>query len=225
MLLKLWLETRTGFLSLAAVHFAMVAIYIGLPAAPVEWDARLHRLMFAFALAAVLASVQAFSWTFGHVMGEAQPTLFTLSMPVSRRRLVVAQAALGAAQLAALVVASCAVLWLSSPSLRAGRDEWQMLSCVAVVLGGQAMLYALGMLLASTSPIVWMVYCYAAVNALLWQLSMFQAWSGQGLWVRETGRLVLPFALAQVAATTAACLVVSGAALYAAARVFERRDF
>lgn len=222
---KLWLETRAVFLGVAAFLLAMVALYAWLPVGAAEWDARLHRLFFAWALATVVLTLHAFNWMHGHAGGHAQPLLFTLSLPISRRRLVLHEAAMGLTQSAVLVTGCCALLWALSPSLRAVRDAYEMAAYLGIGLLSQLFLYSLGVLLATSVPLLWPVYCLATVSAFQWQLGFLQAWGGIGLWTQGTGRAFLPFALAHPMAVSAASLCGAAAALYLAALVFERRDF
>lgn len=126
---KSWLETRfrlvfalVGFLFLISVNsYGLVKLGKGAssPGQHFVLGAQaLYCLIPALFLAGTGVDTQS---SFRPVRGLHGSTLFTLSLPVSRLRLLVVRSTLGIAELFALITAVYTAVWFSFPALRA---EW-----------------------------------------------------------------------------------------------------
>lgn len=156
--------------------------------------------------------------------GRSNP--FTLSLPVSRNRLLGARAALGLAQWLAIVVFSSLVIPVLSPAV----DEAYGLADTVVHASGiflvGSMFFSLALLLSTIFKDLWrpllitlaVTVVLAACEYVLWDVLPFglirvmtaDAWY-------TSGRLPWPgFAVS---------IGLAGLMLYAAARLFARRDF
>ena len=152
--------------------------------------------------------------------------LFTLSLPVSRNRLLGARAATGLAELLALAVVPSLLLPLLSPAIgqHYGIGD-AVIHGVCLFIAG-SMFFSIALWLSTVFGDVWrpwlIVCCAAVVLALLElvshdlsRLSVFRVMSAE-VYFRGGG---LPW-LGLLASAS-----VSAAVLYAAARNFARRDF
>jgi hypothetical protein len=76
-------------------------------------------------------------------------TLFTLSLPVSRLRLLATRAAIGWLEVAAIISILCCGFWSVSPLVRAVATPIEMVEYAATLLACGSALYGLSVLLAT----------------------------------------------------------------------------
>lgn len=226
---KYWLETRTGFLILAAfvLYVACAYVYDG-PVSVADWAHRLKNpVFFTFAVAALSLSGSgiAFQNAFRLRAEHEGSMLYTLSLPVSRRWILGCRAALGAIQLAALIVLACAVMWAFEPSLRAARPAAAMLTYVGAVLCGHALFYGMGVLLSTYLDERWRIYASMALFAALLRARMASEMLPEGNLVRNGMDLLFPIASAHVAVSMAVCVGLAALLVWAAVKRFEVQDF
>lgn len=98
-------------------------------------------------------------------------TLFTLSLPVSRLRLLAVRASIGWFEAAGVIGALCCGLWLVSPAFRAAATPVEMLEYAGTLIACASALYCLSVLLATFLDDQWRVWCTMIASAALWWLS------------------------------------------------------
>jgi hypothetical protein len=97
-------------------------------------------------------------------------TLFTLSLPVSRLRLLITRAALGWLVLTGMIGVMCCGMWILFPLLRAATTAAQMLEYTAALLACASGFYSIGVLLATFLDDLWRTYGGVIALAALWGL-------------------------------------------------------
>jgi hypothetical protein len=98
-------------------------------------------------------------------------TVFTLSLPVSRFRLLATRACLGWLVLAAAIGIMCCGMWVLFPVLRAATTGVKMLEYAGSLLVCGSGLYAIGVLLATFLEEQWRLWGNILVIGALWWLS------------------------------------------------------
>lgn len=247
---KAWLETRWRFLAGMAVLLAFAALVVF--AQPATANVELPKLEGwlgeAVRRAAELMSTypgyvwsQWFGknllqlWTVwavlvgvGGLANEAArgSALWTLSLPVTRRRLLAVRAGMGALELLALAVVPSLAVCALSPLIGQSYSPAQALAYSLMLFAGGSFFYALSLLLSSVfsdqlKPII-LGLSAAVVMAVLSLLSprladynIYGVMSGQKFFTEGA----LPWA------GLAACVAAAAAMFYASLRVIERRDF
>jgi hypothetical protein len=163
--------------------------------------------------------------TGGLLSQTAAARLFTLSLPVSRERLLAARAAAGLSQMLVLTVVPALVIVLLSPLVS---RSYPLLDALAYALGafaGCAVMFSLAFFLSSMFGNVWvpvvLTMCAGAVLAALDQItgadrfSLLRMIHGDS-YFRGLG---LPWAMLLVS------VLASSALVYAGIRHFARQDF
>jgi hypothetical protein len=156
----------------------------------------------------------------------AAGTLFTLSLPVSRTRVLGVRSATALFELLALMLASSFLITFLSPLVGQSYSAADALAHAMCLFFGAAMFFSLAFLLSTVFADVWrplLISCCAAVGVAVVQIvlrpvvhfSVFQVMSGES-YFRGSG---LPWL--GLLATSA----VSGLLLYLAVRNIARQDF
>ena len=98
-------------------------------------------------------------------------TLFTLSLPVSRLRLLAVRASIGWFEAAGVIGALCCGMWLVSPALRAMATPVEMLQYAGTLIACASALYYFSVLLATFLDDQWRAWGSMIASAALWWLS------------------------------------------------------
>jgi len=98
-------------------------------------------------------------------------TLYTLSLPVSRLRLMSVRAAIGWLEAAGVVGMLCCALWFLSPPLRAMAGPGVMVQYVATLIGCASAIYFLAVLFGTVLDEQWRTWGTMMTCGGLWWLS------------------------------------------------------
>jgi hypothetical protein len=158
---KGWVETRIrlaialGFMSFFLI-FQHTHAGIGKHPAPalVPFMSMSAVWVCAFLAGAGIATQPAFQAT----KGLHGSMLFTLSMPVSRLRLLAVRASIGGIESIALIGSSCFAVWLMTPTLRATVTGTEMLEYAATLVACSLAIYLLSVLLATFLDEQWRIW-------------------------------------------------------------------
>src|ERR1039458_6117121 len=101
--------------------------------------------------------------------------LFTLSLPVSRLRLLAVRAAIGWAEVAAMIAILCCGFWFASPLVRIMATPIEMMEYAATLLACGSALYGLSVLLATFLDDQWRTWGTMIAGGALGWLS-YRAW-------------------------------------------------
>jgi hypothetical protein len=176
--LKGWLETRSRvvFALLWALTFLLLFASAVDRSKPIEGSANsLPVLLNALALVWVFVPV----WLAGSGIRTQPPfgrgarglhgsTQFTLSLPVSRTRLLLVRATLGLLETAAVIVLLVLVLWTVLPRSRAIASPGDWLMYVVTVLACGAGVYGVALVAATLVDDVWVIPVSTVAIILLW---------------------------------------------------------
>jgi ABC-2 type transport system permease protein len=97
-------------------------------------------------------------------------TLFTLSMPVSRLRLLVVRAGIGWLETAAVIGILCWEMWLAMPLQRAGVTPIEMFEQAATLIACSSTVYFLAVLLGTVLDDQWRVWGTLIASVGIWLL-------------------------------------------------------
>jgi hypothetical protein len=111
--------------------------------------------------------------SFQAIKGLHGSTLFTLSMPVSRFRLLGVRTSVGWLEGAAAIAALCCGMWLVSPLLRAAVTKVEMFEYAGTLIACASALYCLSVLLATFPDDQRRVWGTMIGSAALWWLSTY----------------------------------------------------
>ena len=233
MWMKGWLETRSR------VMFALVwaASYVLLMAAPgsdaVKSPDKLGMVLNMLALAFVFVPV----WLAGSGIRTQQPfgfsstkglhgsTLFTLSLPVSRTRLLLVRAALGLLEMVGVIAILTSIVWIFLPVVRIGSDPGDWLLYVLTVSVCASGIYGLTMIAATLVDDAWIVPSSTFAIIVFWMLQFFgnvPAWANIYRPMAQGSPLVthsVPWAPMAVA------VIVGAAGLLISLRIVRRQEY
>lgn len=100
--------------------------------------------------------------------GRGRSTLFTVSLPVTRFRLVAARAMLGWVELAGVLGLMCLGMWALIPVVRNATGPAEMLTYTGALIACASGLYSVSVLLATFLDEIWRLYACAIIFSLLW---------------------------------------------------------
>jgi hypothetical protein len=99
-------------------------------------------------------------------------TLYTLSLPVSRLRLLAVRASLGWLEVVGVVAVVCAALWALAPALRAAATPREMAEYALALVACGSTIYAISVLLGTFLDDVWRTWGTMIASAALWWVSV-----------------------------------------------------
>jgi hypothetical protein len=164
---KGWLETRFKLLaSLCFLGFILVSQYsLRTPVAGLVVMA----MIFVFMVYTILAGTGIAGRTsFGATKGSA---LLTVSLPVTRFRLLAVRAGLGWLEMAAAIGALCWGMWLVSPLASATVTAGEMFEYAGTLVACSSSLYSMAVLLATLLGVRWSGWGSMMTFGALWWLS------------------------------------------------------
>jgi hypothetical protein len=170
---KGWLETRFRLLfALAIGGFVLVLQYYAsgakMPLLGIVGSASILAAMLSGMLAGAgittQPAVQATKGLHGSMM-------FTLSLPVSRFRLLAVRASLGWLEMAGGITTLCCGMWALFPILRATTTAAEMLEYAGVLIVCASSLHFISVLLATFLDDLWRIYGSMIAFGALWWLS------------------------------------------------------
>jgi hypothetical protein len=170
---KGWLETRIKLLmGLIWVAWFLGAEYSrGLEAPAGLMGLAVGATFIAAATPMILAGAGIITQpSFQATKGLHGSTLFTLSLPVSRLRLLTSRAGFGWLVLTGLIGIMCCGMWILFPVLRAATTTAQMLEYAAALVACASGFYSIGVLLATFLDDQWRTYGSLIALSALWAL-------------------------------------------------------
>jgi hypothetical protein len=176
---KGWLETQFKLLLSVCLLVAFL-IFFGTTKAPPQAKPVAGLILFTKSQLVIL-----FTWlagagiatqpSFQAAKGLHGSTLFTLSLPVSRFRLLAVRAGLGFLEVSALIVAMCCGLWELFPGLKGAVARSEMIEYALTLIVSASTFYFISALLATFLDDVWRMWGGMIVYAALWGLSSWVA--------------------------------------------------
>jgi hypothetical protein len=172
---KGWLETRWKLLFLLVFYTAVFIIGANTPpAAPAGSNAsalmglaRLSTMIVMFACVMMAGAGIATQPSFVVTKGLHGSTLFTLSLPVSRFRLLATRVSLGWLEMAGVTASVCG-LWLTLPLMRAVVTPLEMFRYAITLVACGSVFYSVSVLLGTFFDEAWRIWgSMLAIGALL----------------------------------------------------------
>jgi hypothetical protein len=151
--------------------------------------------------------------------------LFTLSLPVSRLRLIAVRACIGWLETAGAFAAFVCALWFVSPVLRAKVAPLDLFKYAVTLMICASAIYLLSVLLATFLDDMWRIWgTMIAAGALAWLSNHFSLPASIDF-VRAAGKNSSLFTHAMPWGAMAFSLVLSAALFYAALEVAQTREY
>jgi hypothetical protein len=171
---KGWLETRFRLLfALVFIGLFLVQLHaIGIKAPAGVKVAVGIAWIFVVSISIMLAGAGiATQPSFQATKGLHGSILFTLSLPVSRFRLLAVRAGLGWLEMAGVIGAMCCGMWTLFPALRGTTTPAEMFEHTIALIACASGLYSIPMLLATFLDDQWRLFGSLGVFGALWWLS------------------------------------------------------
>ena len=152
-------------------------------------------------------------------------TLFTLSLPVTRLRLLAVRAGFGLLAVVAIIAFSSAAAWILFPLVRAGSTPADFLRWLLTTACCAAGFHAMSVLVSTVLDEMWQIYAsFAAIFGLKWLTSKFPPPPSLDVFrVMTTGSPLLTHAVPWPAVSV--CLCLAGILFLLAARVVETNEY
>lgn len=152
-------------------------------------------------------------------------TLFTLSLPVSRLRLLAVRAGLGWLELAIGIAAMCGGIWALSPALRAGAAPWEIPMQAATLIACASGLYSITVLLATFLDDFGRMWGSVMSFTALWWVQSHTSWpvSASVFWALTQGSPLIAHAIPWTA--IAFSLGLAAILLCAALKIARTREY
>jgi ABC-2 type transport system permease protein len=212
---KGWLETRfrllfsLGFFGILVIQSHMMAGMRppdGVKADPVRVFVLTETVLVAMLCGMVGGAGIATQPSFQASKGLHGSTLFTLSLPVSRLRLLAVRAGIGWIEAAGGIAAMCCAMWILFPALRGTNTPEEVFKYTVTLIACASGLYAISVLLATFLDEQWRAWGNIALFWALWWLSshtslpasanVFRAMSdGSPLFIHTMPWLAMAFSL------------------------------
>jgi hypothetical protein len=152
-------------------------------------------------------------------------TLFTLTMPVSRLRLLAVRAGLGWLEMAGAIGWVCCLLWFLFPVIRGGTTPREMVEYAAVLIVCGSVFYCITVLLATFLDDLWRVWgSFLCYGAIWWLASKIPAPASVNIfWAMGDGSPVLAHTMPWTAMAFA--LGLAAILFFAAFKVVQHREY
>jgi hypothetical protein len=230
---KGWLETRYKLLLLLCF---MAAFLIFVHTAGAKTPPGAKSAVFGFVAFSIPSFVIVICALLGGAGIATQPsvqatkglhgsTLFTLSLPVSRLRLLAVRASLGWLGVAGMIGAECCGMWLLLPGLNGAATPIEMFEFAGALLACASTLYFLSVLLATFLDDLWRVWGTMLGAAALWWVPSHTPLPSSVDIFRAMGE-ASPLLAHTVPWTAMACSLAFAAILFfAALKVVQTREY
>ena len=166
---KAWLETRWRFLFAVAAPLVMFGIRLGGSVPLEEARGMINATSFIWTFAAIFLAGDGIHTqpAFQATKGLHGSLYFTLSLPVSRFRLVTVRALVGLLETAVVNLVLCAAAWAAFPVVRASSTPFDLAQFLLTTFLCCVGFYGLSVLLATFLDDVWRVWIGIVVLTVL----------------------------------------------------------
>jgi len=175
---KAWLETQFRLLFTLGLVGLWLIIFFSMRSIAAPPGAKPAA---AFALIATTQMLVIYSWlagagiatqpAFQAMKGLYGSTEYTLSLPVSRLRLLAVRAGIGWLEMASVIGTFCCGMWLVVPVVRGSVTPMEMFEYAVVLVACASSLYSLSVLLATFLDDIWRMKGGMIAFGTLWALS------------------------------------------------------
>jgi hypothetical protein len=152
-------------------------------------------------------------------------TIFTLSLPVSRLRLLAVRACIGWLETAGAIAAFFSAMWLVSPLLRARVAPFDLFEYAATLFACASAIYFLSVLLATFLDDQWRMWGTMIAMGAVWWLSERTWLPAFANIVRATGKNSPLFTHSMPWSAMSFAVALAAALFYAALKVAQSREY
>jgi hypothetical protein len=216
---KGWLETR--FRWLFAMSIVGIFFVVSTPGF-IAGNAAVLVAMFSIMLGGAGINTQP---ALRATKGLHGSTLYTLSLPVSRLRLLAVRAGLGWLELASGIAILCGGMWILSPALRASTAPWEIPMQAVTLITCASGLYSITVLLATFLDDFGRMWGSVMSFAALWWVQSHTSWpaSASVFWALTQGSPLVAHAMPWTA--IAFSLGLAGILFCAALKIARTREY
>ncbi|MEP6781578.1 MAG: hypothetical protein ABJC26_16890 [Gemmatimonadaceae bacterium] len=164
-----WLEVRWRLVLMTLVNAFIVTLLLDDPVPFAAWEHRLSgNLPFLFAMNAIVLAGCGLASQISQRPGQVvhSSMMFILSLPITRKKLVLVREAVGALGSLALVYLTFFAFWLGAPSLREGISAEAITLYLVSVTAFVLVAYAVSAMLSAVLDQLWQTYGAMAALAL-----------------------------------------------------------
>jgi hypothetical protein len=235
--LKAWLETRSRVVFLILWSSGFLLLFVGGASREASEAPR------GVQTVTVVLSAMALVWVFmpaylagagirtqsgfgaAATKGLHGSTHFTLSLPVSRRRLLLVRATVGFLETLALITLVCAAIWIIFPVLRESATLFEVLQYLLTVYVCSFGVYGLAVLAASLLDDVWIIPVSTVAIVLIWTFQFVGAVPAplNPFYPMAEGSSLVTHRLPWAA--MAVSLALGSACVFAALKVVRKQEF
>lgn len=223
---KAWLETRWRFGFLLLCSIALMALPVAYSAPQARWWIGFEmQVSLLGALAAVyLAGSGINTQTFySATSGFHGSMYFTLSLPVSRLRLLLTRAAVGAAETAIVIAANAAETFYFHPPLGTTIQQIALFGVRSIICS--MAVYAVAVLLSCVLDEMWMFSVSFLVVGFLWPMQFHNNWLGWLNPLRGMNPMAVPITAPLPWLTMASSVGIAVLVFWASAILVRRKEF
>jgi hypothetical protein len=227
---KGWLETRLKLLFiLGIIGLFLYATHLDIPNARTSFilfQVTSFGQMMALTICAMLAGAGINTQpALQATKGLHGSTLFTLSLPVSRLRLIAVRAGIGWLETVCAIALYYSAMWFYSPLLRAKVAPFDLVKYAVTLIVCASVIYCLSVLLAAFLDEIWRVYSTMfGAGLLVWLSSHFSLPTSIDF-VRAAGKNSPLFTHSMPWSAMVFSLGLSVALFYAALKVAQAREY
>ncbi|MBC8085872.1 MAG: hypothetical protein H7Z40_01300 [Phycisphaerae bacterium] len=224
-----WVETRWRVVLMLLVNGFFGALLADDPADGGVWRSRFNSVLpMIFAMNGIVLAGSGVASQMSQKPGQTVHTsmLFLLSLPITRRRLVLVRQAVGAIATLGVVLVTLFGYALAVPELRANVTLHECVAYLACVLPVVLTAYAVSALLATVLDQLWQTYAaLAVVSAVLGGIPQSRVWRvvTEGVHTASTAS-VSPMWMA-IGLSLICCMAISAALVVVAVGVVNRKQF
>lgn len=225
---KGWLETRLKLLVLLVLMgLILTSAYSRGVRTPASIQAFVVSAMYLGVMIPVMFAGAGITTqpAFQRTKGLHGSMLFTLSLPVSRSRLLAVRAGLGWLEMAAVFGAWCCALWILFPVLRQVATAAELFEHEVAFVACASGFYAINVLLATFLDDLWRTYGGMIASGALWWLSNHTPLPASANIFRAMGEGSPLFAHTMPWTAMAFSLGLAAILFFAALKIVQRREY
>ena len=223
---KAWLETRWRFGFLLLCSIALMALPVAYPAPPARWWIGFEMqisVLGAFAAVYMAGSGINTQTFYAATSGFHGSMYFTLSLPVSRLRLLLTRVAVGAVETAIVISVNVAEAQYFHPPQGTTIQQIAVLGFRSIICS--MAVYAVAVLLSCLLDEMWMFTASCLVVGFLWPIQFHNNWLGWLNPLRGMNLMAVPITAPIPWLTIASSVGIAIVLFWASAALVQRKEF
>jgi hypothetical protein len=214
-----WRDVRWKLALMAIVNTAISAVFLDDAVAGGVWIRRLSATIpMLFAMNAIVLASAGIATQVSQRPGQVvhSSMLFLLSLPLSRKRLVLVREATGVVAALSLMLLTLGAYWLLTDELQGAMTAMQAVRFVLAVASFMLLAYSVSAVFSTVLDQLWQTYAaLGLVSVAFWAIPDARFW----------GHAFLPDGTTRVILGITACVLLSVVLVWCSVRVVERKQF